>query len=437
MKKNIKFLLLGAMTASVFSFAHADSYKINKTSIKENIENIIKNQLEEGFFTEHSKFSINFENSKNKKSDIQNTSLRLGDICTIQLSFDNKGNIPYLGKDEELMKITKLQNEKQREIARIFVALHEQSHCEFSTIENPVKVKGMNEILVKRLNYYLKDMEVVGIFNDNVNIELSYINTLNESYSDVYAIALLIKEHGIENTDLQYVIKTVEVQRKDRYIQNSSGDYNTHSSIEILLKPENIKKINSLSNAKEFQDFVLKIANEGVQKLMSEKREIIDKSFSYKNFNFSVVANMLRVAKEKTISISERKGYQSHKWKDENQTGMTYTIAKEFLTGVDLKKFNIEGMKVKKGEEPQSAFEFMFEVLNSNDAKMKSLELSYEVFVKTIAEFKTEVYKNNEMKLANLGLHESAEEISVKVNEIRNKFIVETKSLGGTLNSLK
>lgn len=435
MKRNIKFLLVGAMMTGIFSMSHAETNKISEKEIQQNLETLFKNKINQGFFSEKSIITAKIIKNNNKNQDYESTSTRLGDICKIAVFFDKKGNIDYLGKDEELKEITKLKNETQREMARNFLFLHEQSHCEFSAIEDPVRLEGMSDELNKKVNYALKDLDVISVFSNDGIKEISYIHNLSESYSDVSAITLLIKEHGLENNDLQYLIKTIEVQRKDKYIQTSSGDHNTHTSIEILLKPENIEKINDLSNIKDFQDFVLKVANEGVQKIMFEKKETTERSFSSNNFSFSVLANMLKLSKEKTISISERKDYQSHRWVNENQAGMAYFVAKDIIKDVDLTGFDINGIKKVEGKEPQTALELMIEVISSNPSKSNYLEKSYEAFIKTVADFKKEVYKNNEMKLPITNTIETSEQIIKRVIDLRNKFKSETKSLGNTLNN--
>ena len=83
----------------------------------------------------------------------------------------------------------------------------------------PVVLKGANAQLVAQSNMFLKDFEVMNINWGDGGKELNYLTTVNESYSDVSAMIVLIQEYGANDPDLKYVLKAIEVQRNDNYLQ--------------------------------------------------------------------------------------------------------------------------------------------------------------------------------------------------------------------------
>lgn len=444
MKNKVKFLMIGAVMTGMFSMAQAhDGHNhVKHDDIKSSVQTIIKKQIEKGMYTESSEINLKIVEpkkvtlfNKETKEDYEkdeydlsgNTSQRFGDICKINLAVDNFGNIPFLGHDKELMDVTKFQNERQKEIARQFIALHEQSHCEFGSIANPVVLKGANAQLVAQSNMFLKDFEVMNINWGSGGKELNYLTTVNESYSDVSAMIVLIQEYGANDPDLKYVLKAIEVQRNDNYLQVGAEVHDTHIAIQKLLTPKNIEKIDTLKDAKSLKAFALEIANDGVQNLMTQRKEFADKAFSKENFAFSVMVNMLRLVKYELLPAQEKKDFQINMWKSGIETGYTYKIAQELLKDVDLSKYNFEVKEVP-GKINIDQVSFAGQIM-SEPVKEKAMEIMYKKFREVTQDFKDQMYQNHEKHIVDFNSAATKEEVMKRVNTLRQSFLKETQGL--------
>lgn len=440
MKKNLKFLLMGALITGMASIAHADNSESLQKDIQKSLQTTIQKQADLGLFTETSDITVKIvkpkkivEIDKKTKKQIEreeidfseNHTLRVGKLCKMTLSFDELGNLPYLGQDNQLMKLTQFQNEKQKDIARKFVALHEHSHCEFSSIKNPIQLPSATPEFNKKINYFLKEIEVVNVDWGTGGKELNYIKTLNESYSDVSAMVILIKEYGVNDPDLKFVLKALEAQRHDSYLQKGADEHNTHMAIETLLKKENLAQIERIDSDVKLKDFSLKIANEGVQTLMSERKEFVENGFTQENFTYSVMINMLRIIKYNTDSEEERKKYQPIIWKDGVDAGLAYEIAKEFLSDIDLSKYNFDNKKKVDGKQTVMPIDFTIEIM-LRPAESKVMENMYKQYKETTNEFKEAVYKEHP-QVMDFGKDISKEDIMKRVNSLRTKFVEDTK----------
>lgn len=430
----------------VLSVAHAQEKAdtVKKEEIQTSIQNIIKSQIKKGLFSEKSEINIKIveptivkKYDREAKKDVEkeeynlteNHSTRLSNICKIELSFDNKGGIPYLGEDKQLMDLTKFTNENQKDIARKFVALHEQSHCEFSAIKDPIKFKNSTNDFNETSNQFLKDFEVMNLNFGSGGDQLNYITTLNESYADVSAMTILIKEYGYDNPDLKYVLKAIEVQRNDNYLQNGAEVHNTHVSIKNLLNTENLEKIKDIKSKEKFQEFALSIANEGVQNLMTQRKDFTEKSLTSDNFLLSIMINMVRIAKEKGLTNEEKQNYSSTSWKEGIEAGLTYKVAQEFLKDVDTSKYNFEVNKKIEGKKTIDPIDFVSNVMFKDPTNKIVLETLSAKFKDFSENFKAEMYKNNESKIVDFDSAATKAEIMKRVSTLRNQFLKETQSI--------
>lgn len=422
------------------SMAHADNAEALQKDIQKSVQTTIQRQADLGLFTETSDITVKIvkpqkivEIDKKTKKKIEreeldlseNHTIRVGELCKMTLSFDELGNLPYLGHDNQLMKLTQLQNEKQKDIARKFVALHEHSHCEFSSIKDPIQLSSATPEFNKKINYFLKETEVVNVDWGSGGKELNYIKTLNESYSDVSAMVILMKEYGANDPDLKFVLKALEAQRHDSYLQKGANEHNTHVAIETLMKPENIAQIKGIDSDVKLKSFSLKMANEGVQTLMAERKEFVENGFTQENFTYSVMINMLRIIKYNIDSEEERKQYQPTIWKEGIEPGLAYEVAKEFLSDIDLSKYNFDNKKEVPGKQKVMPIDFTTEIM-LKPAESKVMENIYKQYKETTNEFKEAVYKEH-TQVIDFGKDISKEDIMKRVNSLRTKFIEDTK----------
>lgn len=441
MKKNIKFLVMGALMTGMVSMAQAHNHTISEDVIKSSINNIVKKQFDKGLFTEKSDITVKLVEPKKvmvmqedktvkekEEYDLsENHSVRIGQYCKVNLSFDKLGNTPYLGHDDQLMNLTKFQNERQKEMARQFVALHEQSHCEFGSINNPVTLKNASEEVVAKSNYFLKDMEVMNVDWGNGGGQLNYVGTLNESYADVSAMMLMIKEYGLNDSDLRFVLKAVEVQRHDNYLQKGAEEHDTHIAIKKLFEKENVEKIANLNDLKSFQEFALEIANDGVQNLMTQRKDFTEKTFTKDNFVFSVMVNLVRLTKKEVLSPEEKEKFATSMWKEGVDFGLTYEIAKEMLKEADLKKANLYENNSSQEKFNSNIIDFAQQVMNE-PVNIKIMEKVYEHFQTTTDIFKEHMYKNHEAKVTEFDSKATKAEIMKRVGTLRSQFIQATQN---------
>lgn len=446
MKKNLKFLIIGALMTGVVSMAQAHNDHVTEDVIKSSITNIVKKQFDKGLFSEKSDISIKLveptkvtitekDNTVIEKEEYdlsENHSIRLSQHCKVNLSFDKFGNTPYLGHDDQLMNVTKFQNERQKDMARQFVALHEQSHCEFGSINNPVLLKNASKDIVARSNYLLKDMEVMNVDWGHGGSQLNYVGTVNESYADVSAMMLMIKEYGINDSDLKFVLKAVEVQRNDNYLQKGAEEHDTHIAIKKLFEKENLEKVEHLNDIHSFQQLALEIANDGVQNLLTQRKDFTEKTFTQENFAFSVMVNLVRLTKKEILTNEEKENFTTTIWKEGVESGITYEIAKEILKEVDLKKYNFDLKNPSHEKMNASIIDFASEVMN-DPVNVKIMEKVYEHFKEITDIFKEQMYKNHETKLTEFDSKATKDEVMKRVGTLRSQFIQATKNKSNTI----
>lgn len=440
--KNLKFLIIGAVMTGVVGISQAQTNTVSAETIKSGINNILQKQFDKGLLSEKSDISINIVEptkvmvldqsgkktiEKDEYDLSENDSVRLSQACKVNLSFDKFGNTPYLGHDDQLMNLTKFQNERQKEMARQFVALHEQSHCEFGTINHPVLLKNANKELISKSNYLLKDMEVMNIDWGNGGQQLNYIGTLNESYSDVSAMILMIKEYGVSDSDLRFVLKAIEVQRNDNYLQKGAEEHDTHIAIKKLFEKDNLEKIANLNDRKSFQQFALEISNDGVQNLMTQRKDFTEKTFTKENFTFSVMVNLSRLIKKEILSDEDKANFPTTIWKEGVESGFTYDIAKEILKDVDLKKYNFDSKNPSQEKINSNIIDLASEIMNA-PANVSVMERIYNETKEYTEKFKEQMYKNQETQLTEFDSKATKAEIMKRVGALRSQFISATQN---------
>ena len=97
--------------------------------------------------------SLNNEDLKVIKKDLDSNILYISFGKFNNDNFDTK--IVNLTKEEDTLKLVKLQNKTQEKYAREFIALHEAAHCEFETIKNPVQDFSKDSKFNEKLNYVI------------------------------------------------------------------------------------------------------------------------------------------------------------------------------------------------------------------------------------------------------------------------------------------
>ncbi len=420
-----KFLVVGAVaiatSVSAFS-AQANSdmtlltqeeanqqiVKIEKLSnhfLKE-LNPIIKKQYEKGTLTEKADIKVNVTQGDSKELYDNYFYRKLGQ-CFVEVNFNEKGQTPSLGKDQELNFLTSAQNDLQQKMTREFIVLHEHNHCEFSNFDNPIQFKTSHNS-----NYVLQGLR------DLSGIELfsNYSEVVNEGFADVSASIAILKEYGFKNENALHVIEAIKVQRKDNYIQTKLDSHFSHHALEELLKPENLNKINKMSDPNEIKKFALDIANKGAALTFYEKPAMRDATFHEKALFGSVAAEVGRLIFIKDKNLADLEPGYEHSPKNFGPNLVT-ELANQLLKDPTVIK-NIE-------EAPslQASAEYVYEYMQLNSQKYKSEITLYKNTMNDLNQHIHTTVKEN-IKPTKLFTEDySFENVIKNVHSLRNEFI--------------
>lgn len=443
----IKFLAIGALALGVSTQVLASDNKINtdiQYKIQHNIEESLKLQFNNNILKEHSDITVNIIPSldtlkkqakpgakiPDKINLTENNATLINNICKVTLSFDDKGNVPALTEGEEILSVTKFQNENQKKIAQQFIALHEQFHCEFTTIENPIVIFGESESFNKKINYLLKDQVSAAFFK-----KVSYIDTLNENFADTSAALALVKQYGADNPDLNYVLKALTTQRHDAYFANDYDTHASHFSLESALSKDNLEKLKNANDNATFKQLSLNIANYGVQQIMSHKPQVAEVMTSMDSIKFSAFIDTMRLIHYESANEETRKTLPLSPWKKEIKNGFAFELAKNMIEGEDFisKEFyRPDGIE---GRYNADLYDYAMKLTETKKMGFFNY-LDWKGAEANLNQFRNDVVKNvatTDLDFVNSKL--AKEEIKNKVMSLRNNFLESTKNINTpTLN---
>jgi hypothetical protein len=340
---------------------------------------IIDRQLGKGFLTERAEIKVSITDApisdieKNLNPTVQQDGLnsnyfhRVGGQCVVNLNFDTLGRSPYLGEDQDLKLLSSLKNETQKQMLREFIALHEHYHCEFSGVKNPV-VFGKD---LEQTSKVMKGMQSLA----SENLFSSYTDTVNENFADVSALMSLVKEYGADNKDLKYVLEVVSTQRQDTFLQNEMGVHFTHFTLENALKPENLKKIEEISNGQDFQSVGLTLANKGAARAFYEKDKMRKATLGDDAFYGSILVEAVILNLQEGGSIIE------DTWKKNNGENIITEAAKKFLEIAKKEKLDLD----------EGASEEAFELLKKHQGEFTK---EHQQFKKTMEDLSSHIDKD-------------------------------------------
>jgi len=214
------------------------------------------------------------------------------------------------------------------------VALHEAFHCEFNKIKSPIKLeaKENDDVFNEKINYYFNE-----ITNNRKPHTIDYIESLNETFADIAATGILLKKYGVNNQDLQYVLKVLTVQRHASYFSVEKDNHFSHFGLNLLNNSQYKNELINEQDVDKFIDLSLKIANQSVQQLMVNRTDIESAML-----NHNIVASSLLNNRVNNSNSSEKSnGFNS----DTNRsTELEYENVKK-----DLKEI-LEHVKLFKSE---------------------------------------------------------------------------------------
>jgi hypothetical protein len=422
--KSLKFLILGAaatglLATSAMAANNEDTIKQNITS---GLNKLVQEHHDSDFLKEKAALDIKFITpSKDENSnDPENMATLIANACKVILVFDKDGNSPKLSSEESILKTTEFKNEKQKEIMREFIALHESFHCEFTNIENPIKIAGKSAEFNKQINYYLKEMITVPI--EGIG-QIGYIDNLNENFADIAATGLLIKKYGEDNQDLKYVLNANKTQRHAQYFDNDLSSHLTHIGLNKSLDQENISKLKNTKNGEELKEVSLEIANKSIQQLMTQRKDLTEQMLSEKAFFMGVTVSLIRYMNYSLADDKQRNEYQlDTNWKDGITRGFHAQFSRNILSVDTIKdsklKFTNPGSY---GLDMLELVEYSTNLVQKPEIKPLLMKES-EKFNNYVKEFKSIVYSQNEKTIDSFD-DKTKEEIAKKMLMLRTRFL--------------
>ena len=431
-----KFLLLGAVAfglVSNFAIASNNNEDMLKKNLIKSINTLVQEQYDTGFLKEKAIIKLeiikplqnpNYEPPENVTQIVSNQ-------CQIVLAFDHNGYAPTLSQEKEIIEATSFKNEIQKEMMREFIILHENFHCEFANIENPIYLENKPKEFNEKINYYLKEMDTIPIEGLG---QLGYIDTLAENFSDISAIALLIKKYGQENKDLQYVIKSIQIQRHAEYLTSSFDSHFTHIGIEKALSRDSLLKLINSNNGEEFKEIVLSISNKSVQKLMFQRKEMTERMFSENAFNTAIMTSFMKYINYNLANDKQKNIYSlDNNWKNGITRGFNAQFARSILSTEDIKQLDLSfyspgaiTSQVKK------TISFVSDLVKEPEVQ-QLMNDKYKDFSIYMKEFKSTIYKQNQITINNFDGN-NKEQVENKISTLKTKL---SKTVNENKNNFK
>ena len=256
-----KFITLG-LTCLVMA-----NYNISfaqETNFSQEANEVIKKSLQKKFLTSSIKVYVNSEKNNNSYARNKMTYMeQIGNKCNVYLYYDKNG-IQLEEMNKQIQEISNFSNKEEQKLFRIFVILHESSHCEFLNMNNVFLLP--NKELEKKVNYYFKYMQ------DSQQMSSLY-TLLNENFADTYAAIQLIKIYGNNNSTLNVLNNFTTIRETLKFSafeqQDKIDSHFTDGSLENILKSENLKQIEITTSPEQLKELALTIANEQINKIIS------------------------------------------------------------------------------------------------------------------------------------------------------------------------
>lgn len=445
MSKFSKFLLVGAVTlaASTASFAQTISNDVGQTlnhnsqvtlltqqeaNQKEarleklanyflnDINPIIQKQYAKGTLTEKAEILVHVTEGDSKELYNNYFYRKIGQ-CVVEVNFNEKGQTPSLGIDQELNFLTSAQNDLQQKMIREFIVLHEHNHCEFSNFDNPIQFKTKQE----NTKYVLQGLRDLS----SIEIASNYSSVVNEGFADISASIALLKQYGIKNDNVLHILEGIKAQRKDTYIQTKLDSHFSHHALEELLKPENLNKINNMSDPNDIKQFALDLANKGAALTFYEKPTMRDATFHEKALFASVAAEAGRLLFLKGKNLADLEPGFEHPEKNYGPN-LVSDLAHKILEEPSIKKVIVQ--YVQDDTNLKDAAEKMYEHMQLNRHKYQTEIAMYQ---NTMNELNQHIHSTVKEIIKPTKLFKedySLENVIKNVHSLRSEFLNNAKN---------
>ncbi len=382
--------------------------KIDKISnyFLQELNPIISKQYEKGTLTEKANIKVNITEGDSKELYNNYFYRKIGQ-CFVEVNFNEKGQTPSIGIDQELNLLTYAQNDTQQRMLREFIVLHEHNHCEFSNFDNPIQFKTSHNS-----NYVLQGLRDLS----GIELASNYSDVVNEGYADVSASIALLKEYGIKNDNALEMIEAIKVQRKDTYIQTKLDSHFSHHALEELLKPENLNKVHKMSDSNEIKNFALELANKGAALTFYEKPFMRDATFHEKALFGSVAAEVGRLLYIKDKNLADLDPGFEHAPKNFGPNLVTELAGKLLKEPTVIK--NIED-----SPDLKASAEYVYEYMQMNSRKYQS---EIDLYKNTMNDLNKHIYTTVKENIKPTKLFQedySFENVIKNVNSLRNEYL--------------
>lgn len=449
--KSLKFLNIGTLAVLVglgliSNQTQAVEIPLAKNNFIQEINEILKEENKKGFIAN---YDVNTKIADVKKMVIdgeeyeflpnldENVAQIARNFCKVTVTFDKNGNTLNLSGNYELKEITNFTNETQKKIMREFIALHEVFHCELANIENPIVVEGQTKEFNKKLNYYIKDIQS----ETDKNEKVSYFGTLSETFGDIGAIGLLLKRYGQDNEDLNFVIKSVHAQRYVGYFNTESDTHFTHVAIGNTLNEDVARKLIQTPDAETFREEVLKISNQAVQQLITQRKDLAKTMFSTdkleSSIKFHIVHEIINKSKDLNLPLEIMQKFRV----ESKEHGFVRNLSNQFLQDEDISDFKNTKVDFDKEEDKSIKIankllkyskelysDKKYDILYNNQLK------EYENITK---EFKRIIFQQNESKINFFDSKPKKSDVANRMLMIKAKFLDSNKNNNNNNNSLR
>jgi hypothetical protein len=442
--KKLKFLKLGVATALVGAGLISNQAQASELPMPNNfsqsLHELVKEQYDAGFISKNYQINVIKAEPKKVVMDGQeyvfppNLDTNMAEIarnmCKVTVSFDKDGNALNMSGKQEALDVTNMQNETQKEMMREFVTLHEIFHCELASIENPITVEGKTKEFNDKINYYLKDVQSI----TDQNEKISYFGTLSETYGDIGATGLLLKKYGADNPDLNFVMKSIQTQRHAGYFLVNSNNHFTHMGMENLLNEDVKKKLITIQSGNEYKDEILKLANQSVQQLITQRKDLADNMFSQEkmesSIKFHIFQEVLNQSNNLTLSPD---AMQAFRFSDTGK-GFVKDIANKFVQEDEIDYFKNINFKYEKESDYDKSMSIVnklekhvHKVYSNNKNQLVSSKETNE-YKNSMTEFKETIFNQYENKINPFDIKDEKTKAMDKMMALRNKFLEPTNN---------
>lgn len=434
----ITLLLLNINTvyANDFNSVNSSSAGVDvKLAIKNNIESVINEQVESDLLSYKATMHVSLIASPStlkaqglpapsQDSLPVSSAALVNNTCQLNIVFDDNGNLPAFN-DEKIINILQFKNAIQKRMAQEFLSLHEQYHCEFRNINEPIIAQGQNIDFNKKINFILKEDISYAALN-----KIAYIDLLNENFADVSAMFSLIKRYGMNDSNLIFVLNSFVALRHYEYFYNDIDIHFSYFSMKDALSPFNINKVLSIFNNSNnklevknaIQQLALEICNNGIGTLLSNKPILVEFVFPDTPIVKDIYINTLQLVIRESIDSNIKESVIINPWSSNVERGYTFTIAQNLINNENIKNMYFYTPDGSPGKNHKAIFDYIGVLLKNKQPDLINSQF-HQNSLKQISVFKNTLVKQSDDKaLDYISKFIQPSELQKKINTLTSEI---------------